>query len=94
MSKLKMMDFYADWCGPCRTLSPIVSDLMKDYSDPEKTGVIIEKIDVDKNQELASKYGIRSIPTIVFERDGEVLEKVSGIQSKETLISKIESYTN
>ena len=89
-----MMDFYADWCGPCRTLSPIVSDLMKDYSDPEKTGVIIEKIDVDKNQELASKYGIRSIPTIVFERDGEVLEKVSGIQSKETLISKIESYTN
>lgn len=87
-----MMDFYADWCGPCRTLSPIVTELMEEYKDPEKSGVIIEKIDVDKNQDLASKYGIRSIPTIVFERDGNVIEKVAGIQSKETLVSKIEGY--
>jgi thioredoxin 1 len=93
MSKLKVMDFNATWCGPCRTLAPIIKDLMDEYGDGEKSGVIVEKIDVDENRELAEKYSIRSIPTIIFEKDGEVLERVTGLQSKEVLVAKIDSYT-
>ena len=93
MSKLKVMDFNAKWCGPCRTLAPIIKDLMDEYGDGEKSGVIVEKIDVDENKELAEKYSIRNIPTIIFEKDGEVLERVTGIQSKEALVAKINSYT-
>jgi thioredoxin 1 len=93
MSKLKVMDFNATWCGPCRTLAPIIKDLMDEYGDGEKSGVIVEKIDVDENRELAEKYSIRSIPTIIFEKDGEVLERVTGLQSKAVLVAKIDSYT-
>jgi thioredoxin 1 len=93
MSKLKVMDFNATWCGPCRTLAPIIKDLMDEYGDGEKSGVIVEKIDVDENRDLAEKYSIRSIPTIIFEKDGEVLERVTGLQSKAVLVAKIDSYT-
>ena len=93
MSKLKVMDFYANWCGPCKTLAPIIKDLMEEYGDGEKSGVIVEKIDVDEHKDLADKYSIRSIPTIVFEKDGEVLERVTGLQSKAVLVAKIDSYT-
>ncbi len=93
MSKLKVMDFNATWCGPCRTLAPIIKDLMDEYGDGEKSGVIVEKIDVDENRELAEKYSIRSIPTIIFEKDGEVLERVTGLQSKAVLVAKIDNYT-
>lgn len=93
MSKLKVMDFYAEWCGPCKTLAPIIKDLMDEYGDGEKTGVLIEKINVDENRELAEKYSIRSIPTIVFEKDDEVLERVTGLQSKAVLVAKIDNYT-
>ena len=93
MSKLKVMDFNATWCGPCRTLAPIIKDLMDEYGDGEKSGVIVEKIDVDENRELAEKYSIRNIPTIIFEKDGEVLERVTGLQSKAVLVAKIDSYT-
>jgi len=93
MSKLKVMDFYANWCGPCKTLAPIIKDLMEEYGDGEKSGVIVEKIDVDEHKDLAEKYSIRSIPTIVFEKDGEVLERVTGLQSKAVLVDKIDNYT-
>jgi thioredoxin 1 len=93
MSKLKVMDFYANWCGPCKTLAPVIKDLMEEYGDGEKSGVLVEKIDVDEHKDLAEKYLIRSIPTIVFEKDGEVLERVTGLQSKAVLVAKIDSYT-
>lgn len=93
MSKLKVMDFFAEWCGPCKTLSPIIKGLMDQYGDGEESGVLVEKINVDENRELAEKYSIRSIPTIVFERDGEVLERVTGLQSKAVLVAKIDNYT-
>lgn len=93
MSKLKVMDFYAEWCGPCRMLSPIIKELMDEYGDGEESGVIIEKINVDEHKELAEKYSIRSIPAIVFEKDDEVLEKVTGLQSKAVLVAKIDNYT-
>ena len=87
------MDFYANWCGPCKTLAPVIKDLMEEYGDGEKSGVLVEKIDVDEHKDLAEKYLIRSIPTIVFEKDGEVLERVTGLQSKAVLVAKIDSYT-
>ncbi len=94
MSKLKVMDFYAEWCGPCKTLAPIIKDLMDEYGDGEESGVLVEKINVDDYKELAEKYSIRSIPTIIFEKDGEVLERVTGLQSKAVLVAKIDNYTN
>ena len=88
------MDFYAEWCGPCKTLAPIIKDLMDEYGDGEESGVLVEKINVDDYKELAEKYSIRSIPTIIFEKDGEVLERVTGLQSKAVLVAKIDNYTN
>lgn len=92
MSELKMMDFFAKWCGPCRTLTPTIDSLKDEYEKNETPNLSILKIDVDQETDLASKYNIRSIPTIIFERDGEVLERLSGIQSRESLKSKIEKY--
>ena len=92
MTELKMMDFFAKWCGPCRTLSPTIDSLKEEYENSGITNLKILKIDVDQETDLAQKYNIRSIPTIIFERDGEVLERVQGIQSKESLKSKIQNY--
>ncbi len=80
-----VLDFFAEWCGPCRLLGPIIDELAEDNKDTVKIG----KINVDSNQELAVKYGIRNIPTIIFLKDGEVKEKISGIQTKAVLQDKI-----
>jgi thioredoxin 1 len=74
---LKVIDFYADWCGPCKLLAPTFAKLAEDFNSPDSE-VQIEKIDVDKNQEVSQKYGIRGIPTVIFEKDGEVVERVVG----------------
>ena len=68
MSKLKVMDFYADWCQPCKQFAPVFESVAVENSEVE-----FQKINVDSDPESSSKYGIRSIPTIIFERDGEIL---------------------
>ena len=68
--KLVLIDFYADWCGPCRTMSPIVDELAAEYEGK----VVIGKCDVEENDDITMKYGVRNIPTIVFLKGGELVE--------------------
>ena len=76
-----LVDFYAEWCGPCRMLAPILEEI-KDID--------IIKVDVDKHPSLAQKYGVMSIPTLIFFKDGEKKEELVGFRSKEELIPYIE----
>ena len=71
-----LMDFWAEWCSPCRVLSPIIDEISEDNSD-----VVVGKIDVDKDGALAQEYNIRSIPTLIFLKNGEVTTTMSGIKS-------------
>ncbi len=79
-----LLDFYADWCGPCQTLLPIVDDLAKENEDYE-----IVKINVDNNQELASRFQVRSIPALFFIKDKTVVDRIQGLHPKSFLQSKI-----
>jgi thioredoxin 1 len=82
-----LKDFYADWCGPCKTQDPIVEELEDDLGER----LSVEKIDVDENQDIANEYQVRSIPTIVIEgEDGSVVEKFIGVTQREELESAIE----
>ncbi|TVR42627.1 MAG: thioredoxin [Bacteroidia bacterium] len=81
-----LVDFWAEWCGPCRMVGPIVSELAVEYKDK----VVVGKIDVDSNPEVAMKYGIRNIPTILFFKNGEVVDKQVGAVPKSLLAGKIE----
>ncbi len=85
MAKLILMDFYADWCGPCREQGPIFEDLAKDFSDK----VEFRKINVDKEGDLATEKGILVVPTIILEKDGVEVQKWMGVTSKEELIKAI-----
>jgi thioredoxin 1 len=85
MAKLILMDFYADWCGPCKMQSPIFEDLAKDLSDK----VEFRKINVDKEGDLAIEKGIMVVPTIILEKDGVEVQKWMGFTSKEELIKAI-----
>lgn len=80
-----VVDFYADWCGPCRTLTPTVEKLAGDYEGK----VEIVKVNVDSNPELAMRYGISSIPTVVFIKNQQVVDRTVGLQSKGDLVKRI-----
>ncbi|MDD2798812.1 MAG: thioredoxin [Bacteroidales bacterium] len=81
-----VVDFWAEWCGPCRMVGPIIEELSKEYDGK----VTIGKIDVDENTEVAAKYGIRNIPTILFFKDGQVVDKQVGAAAKSAFVAKIE----
>jgi thioredoxin len=85
MSKPVLLDFFADWCGPCKRQGPILEDLKQKMGDK----VEIRKIDVDQNMELANKYGIRVVPTLIIEKDGKVIRTLEGVTSEESLESMI-----
>ncbi|WP_459191962.1 thioredoxin [Halosimplex sp. J119] len=85
-TSIVLADFYADWCGPCRMLEPVVERLAAE------TDAAVAKIDVDANQPLAGAYGVRGVPTLVLFADGEQVEEVVGAQSEEQLRSLIERY--
>ena len=82
-----VIDFWAEWCGPCRMVSPIVEELAGDYEGK----AVVGKVNVDHNPEISSKYGIRSIPTILFMKDGEVVDKLVGAVAKEVLADKLDA---
>ena len=85
-NNLRILDFMSTWCQPCRTMSPILEEIEKE------TGVNIQKIDVDEDEEYVVEYGIRNIPTLIFIKDKVVVDKISGTVSKETLLNKINEY--
>ncbi|MDR3226564.1 MAG: thioredoxin [Prevotellaceae bacterium] len=85
--KLIVVDFWAEWCGPCRAISPIIEELAKEYEGK----AVIGKVDVDSNTAIAEKYGIRNIPTIIFIKNGEIVDKTVGAIPKTALVSKIEA---
>ncbi len=81
MAKPVLMDFFADWCGPCRRQGPILEELKKKMGD----AIEIRKIDVDQAMDLATKYGIRVVPTLVIEKDGKIIRQLEGVTGTETL---------
>lgn len=84
-NKKVLIDFYADWCGPCRMLSPIIEEVKKEVTD-----VLVMKINVDEFPELAAKYGVRSIPTLVYIKDGEVNNQMIGVKPKKDIINMLQ----
>ncbi|MEI7595839.1 MAG: thioredoxin [Bacteroidota bacterium] len=82
-----LVDFWAEWCGPCRMIAPLVEELATEYADR----AVIGKVDVDSNPGIASKFGIRNIPTILFIKNGEIADKQVGAVPKNVLASKLEA---
>jgi thioredoxin 1 len=82
-----VVDFWAEWCGPCRMVGPIIEELAKEYEEK----VLIGKMDVDSNDEVIGQFSIRNIPTILFFKDGKLVDKVVGAASKTALADKIEA---
>jgi thioredoxin 1 len=85
--KVVLVDFYADWCGPCQMLEPVVKDVAAE------TDAAVAKVDVDTNQRLASEYGVQGVPTLILFADGEPVERLVGVQSKEALVNVVGQYS-
>ncbi len=82
-----IVDFWAEWCGPCRMVGPVVKELSEDYGDK----IVVTKMDVDSNPNTAVKFGIRNIPTILFFKNGEIVDKQVGAVPKTILASKLDA---
>ena len=83
-----LVDFWAEWCGPCRMIAPILENLAEEYSSSLK----IAKLDVDHNPQTSMKFGVQSIPTLILFKDGEPVERIIGYMPKERLLSKIKPH--
>lgn len=86
--KLSVIDFWAEWCGPCRAIGPVIEELAKDYDGTVNVG----KVNVDNNPQISMNYGITSIPAILFVKGGQVVDKLVGAQPKSNFVKKIEQH--
>ncbi len=82
-----IVDFWAEWCGPCRMVGPIISEIAEEYKDK----AIVGKVDVDSNPGVSAKFGIRNIPTVLFFKDGQVADKQVGAVPKGVFVKKLET---
>lgn len=85
--KPMVLDFWAEWCGPCRMVSPIIDELAQEYEGR----VTIGKINVDENDDVVGQFGIRNIPTVIFFKNGEMVDKIVGATSKDKFKEKVEN---
>ncbi|WP_341483005.1 MULTISPECIES: thioredoxin [Chryseobacterium] len=83
-----LVDFWAVWCGPCRTLGPIIEEVASDFEGK----AVVGKVDVDNNQEISMQYGIRNIPTVLIFKNGEVVDKLVGVTPKEIIAEKLSAH--
>ena len=80
-----LVDFWAEWCGPCKMIAPVLDEIAKEKGDTIKVG----KVDIDKNQSLSFKYNVRAIPTLLFFKNGQVVDQVTGMTSKKDLLGRL-----
>ena len=85
-----LVDFWAEWCGPCKMIAPVVEQLAKDFDGKLKVG----KVDVDSNQQTAMQFGIRSIPTLLIFKSGKVVEQIVGAVPRQALTDKVSKHLN
>lgn len=86
-SGVALVDFWAPWCGPCRMLAPAIDELSSEFEGK----ALIAKVNIDEEPDLATEFGIRSVPTILFFKDGQLVDTVIGAQAKQALADKINS---
>ena len=84
-----LIDFHASWCGPCKQIAPIVDELAAEYHD---RGLKVGKVDIDQAQELAVRFGIMSVPTLLFFKDGQKVDEIRGAVGRQVLEEKIKSF--
>ena len=84
---VSLVDFWAPWCGPCKMLSPVIDELANDFDGKAK----ICKVNTDEESDLSAKFGIRSVPTLIFLKDGQVVDTLIGAQSKQAITDKLNS---
>jgi len=84
---VSLVDFWAPWCGPCRMVAPVIEELAEDYDGKAK----VCKVNTDEEQEIAVKFGIRSIPTVMFFKDGELVDQMVGAASKQAFADKLDA---
>ena len=83
-----LVDFWAPWCPPCRMLSPVIEQLHNEFEGK----AVVAKVDIDNNQQVALEYGIRSIPTLLIFKNGEVVDKIVGLSPKEVIVEKLSAH--